>query len=623
MNEPKLIAVDGPLRGRLFPLGAGERFMGRGPDNDIVLPDSSASRRHCSVTQQPDGTFVIRDLESHNGTFVNGLPVSERQLTASDEIRICRSRFVFELEASDAGESMLHVQEGDDSSGTIVRLRRDGSLYLRPEEVLGMPAGQARAARAFRTLLNISGVTHGSQGLRELASQILAALFESVPGERGAVLLSRGAMDDTPLVFGWMRDGGRAADVAISRTVLERVRREGMALLSNSGSLSVLAVPLSHRNAPIGLLYLESADPRVRFDEDNLQLATAAGFIASRALADALEFERLRTENVQLRAESEARHEMVGESAAAHELYRLISRVSAADSTVLVTGETGTGKELVARALHRNSARARGPFVAINCAALPENLLESELFGHEKGAFTGAHAMKRGKIEVACGGTLFLDEIGEMAPGLQSRLLRVLQEREFERVGGTAALKANVRVIAATNRDLAERIRAGAFREDLFYRLNVIAILVPPLRDRHEDIAPLARHFIERFRRRAATPVRDISPEALACLVQYHWPGNIRELENTIERTLVLGSTPLILPEDLPENVLDSAAPALPAGGFQRSLQDQKRQMVLAALRETAGSFTEAARKLGIHPNSLHRLIRNLGIRAEIDRALA
>ena len=553
MNEPKLIAVDGPLRGRLFPLGAGERFMGRGPDNDIVLPDSSASRRHCSVTQQPDGTFLIRDLESHNGTFVNGLPVSERQLTASDEIRICRSRFVFELEASDAGESMLHVQEGDDSSGTIVRLRRDDSLYLRPEEVLGMPAGQARAARAFRTLLNISGVTHGSQGLRELASQILAALFESVPGERGAVLLSRGAMDDAPLVFGWMRDGGRAADVAISRTVLERVR----------------------------------------------------------------------TENVQLRAESEARHEMVGESAAAHELYRLISRVSAADSTVLVSGETGTGKELVARALHRNSARARGPFVAINCAALPENLLESELFGHEKGAFTGAHAMKRGKIEVACGGTLFLDEIGEMAPGLQSRLLRVLQEREFERVGGTAALKANVRVIAATNRDLAERIRAGAFREDLFYRLNVIAILVPPLRDRHEDIAPLARHFIERFRRRAATPVRDISPEALACLVQYHWPGNIRELENTIERTLVLGSTPLILPEDLPENVLDSAAPALPAGGFQRSLQDQKRQMVLAALRETGGSFTEAARKLGIHPNSLHRLIRNLGIRAEIDRALA
>jgi Nif-specific regulatory protein len=313
---------------------------------------------------------------------------------------------------------------------------------------------------------------------------------------------------------------------------------------------------------------------------------------------------------------------MIGESAAARDLYHFIARVAPSDATVLVTGETGTGKELVARAIHSNSPRAQGPFVAINCAAIAENLVESEIFGHERGAFTGAQAMKKGKIEMANGGTLFLDEIAELAPALQAKLLRVLQEREFERVGGTKVIKADVRVIAATNRDLPDRIRSGAFREDLYYRLNVVSVRVPPLRERREDIALLTRHFIARFRRQHVSNVTEISPEALACLEQYSWPGNIRELENAIERALVLGTADRIVPEDLPEPVLDLAGGALPEGGFQSALKAQKRQSILAALEASRGNYTEAARRLGLHPNSLHRLIRNLGLRDEIERAM-
>jgi Nif-specific regulatory protein len=623
MREPRLVAIDGSLRGRVFVLGEGESFIGRGPDNHVILPDPSASRRHCAIVQQADGTFSIRDLESHNGTFVNGLPVVEQALAENDEIRICRSRFVFEAGGSKNEESVLRLLEGGTDGGTVVLLRREDSIYLRPEQALGLPSDAARVARAFRTLLRVSGAVHSTQGLRALSHTILASIFESVPAGRGAALLAAGALEEAPTVFGWERESGPVADVAISRTILDRVRREGVALLSNAadpGTRSVLAVPLVNRGAQFGVLYLESADPRVRFDEDHLQLVTAIGLIASGAFADALEFERLREENQQLKAEASLQHEMIGESPAARELYRFIAKVAPTDSTVLVTGETGTGKELVARAIHRNSPRSQGPFVAINCAAIAENLVESEMFGHEKGAFTGAQALKKGKIEMAHEGTLFLDEIAELAPVLQAKLLRVLQEREFERVGGTRTIKVNVRVIAATNRDLPERIRKGAFREDLYYRLNVVSVRVPPLRERREDIALLARHFIARFRRQRTSNVTDISPEALACMEQYSWSGNIRELENAIERALVLGAADRILPEDLPEPILDLAGGALPAGGFQSALKTQKRQLILEALGASGGNYTEAAHRLGLHPNSLHRLIRNLGLRDEIGK---
>jgi Nif-specific regulatory protein len=282
---------------------------------------------------------------------------------------------------------------------------------------------------------------------------------------------------------------------------------------------------------------------------------------------------------------------------------------------VLIIGESGTGKELVASAIHRNSPRTARPFIAINCAALTETLLESELFGHEKGAFTGAVAQKRGKFEEANGGTIFLDEIGELAQGMQAKLLRVLQERTVTRVGGNHDLRVDVRVIAATNRDLAEMVRAGRFREDLYFRLNVIALRTPALRDRREDIPALAAHFIQKHSRSAARRVSDISARTLRILARYEWPGNVRELENVIERALVLGSSETLVPDDLPDTLLESGAGSDSPTNFHELVNEAKRNIVVSALQKTQGNYSEAARQLGIHPNNLHRLIRNLEVK--------
>jgi transcriptional regulator with GAF, ATPase, and Fis domain len=302
------------------------------------------------------------------------------------------------------------------------------------------------------------------------------------------------------------------------------------------------------------------------------------------------------------------------------EVHALVSKVAPTEATVLVVGETGTGKELVARAVHRLSPRGSHPFVAINCAALTETLLESELFGHERGAFTGAIAQKRGKLELAEGGTVFLDEVGDMTPALQAKLLRALQEREIERVGGTRTLRIDVRVVAATNRDLARAIEAGDFREDLFYRLNVVSIALPPLRDRKEDIPLLAGYFLRRHAEKARKELRGFSAEARECLLRYDWPGNVRELGNAIERAVVLAAGDAVLPEDLPSSLVEAASPAAPGlGRYHEAVNEAKRAVIRRALEEAGGTFTEAARLLGVHPNYLHRLVTRLDLRREID----
>jgi len=289
---------------------------------------------------------------------------------------------------------------------------------------------------------------------------------------------------------------------------------------------------------------------------------------------------------------------------------------------VLLLGETGTGKELFARAIHRASARGERPFLAVNCAALSETLLESELFGHEKGSFTGAFAQKKGKLEMAQGGVVFLDEIGELPATMQSKLLRVIQEREFERVGGVRQISVDIRLIAATNRNLAECVKAGTFRQDLFYRLNVVSITMPSLRERKEDIPLLARYFINKHSQKCKVKPRPLSEEGRACLMNYDWPGNVRELENAIERALVLSSAETILPEDLPESVLERATPAgMSSAKYHAALKDVKKKLIVDALEEAKGSYTEAARALGLHPNYLHRLIRNLDLRSELKGA--
>ncbi|PYM20017.1 MAG: hypothetical protein DMD78_22980 [Candidatus Rokuibacteriota bacterium] len=335
----------------------------------------------------------------------------------------------------------------------------------------------------------------------------------------------------------------------------------------------------------------------------------------------ALERRSLEREVVYLRAELERRHdfdEIVGQHLEMQKLYRLVTHVARTPTTVLITGESGTGKELIARAIHRQSPRRDKPFVAVNPAAIAETLMESELFGHEKGAFTGAFQRKLGKFELAQGGTLFLDEIATLRPELQAKLLRVLQEREIERVGAGRAIKIDVRIIAATNVDLTEAVSAGTFRDDLYYRLNVVHLAVPPLRERREDIPLLVGHFIHRYNHEFRKHIETPTAEALDALCAYHWPGNVRELQNVIERAVVLVDAGTIGLDDLPLelSVGASRAEAHDAMPLNEASDRFERQIVVRMLDRVEGNVSEAARLLGIHRNSLKAKLARWKIRA-------
>ena len=334
-------------------------------------------------------------------------------------------------------------------------------------------------------------------------------------------------------------------------------------------------------------------------------------------LRRALERRRLVAENLRFREELRERYRvdrLVGSSAAMLEVYKLVARVAPGRSTVLVQGESGTGKELVARAIHYNGPRAAQPFQAVDCGSLAETLLESELFGHVKGAFTGAVTTKRGLLEEAHGGTCFLDEVGDVGPNPQARILRFLQEHEIKPVGGTESRKVDVRVIAATNKDLEGLVKAGRFREDLFYRLNVVTIRLPPLRERREDIPVLAEHFLRKYAAENGKAVSQIAPESLAILQAYAWPGNVRELENIIERAVALTTSPILVPDDLPHRLMEHRAKPAPASGFQ-TLEEMERAHLLRALQEAGGNKKRAAQLLGIGRRTLYRMAERHGIK--------
>lgn len=352
------------------------------------------------------------------------------------------------------------------------------------------------------------------------------------------------------------------------------------------------------------------------FDVDELKLV----------VRNALERRQLRQENVLLKRALQTTNtfsNIVGRSDVMLSVFTLIETIAPTNSTILITGESGTGKELVARAVHFNSLRRDRPFVAVNCGALPEPLLESELFGHMRGSFTGASANKKGLVEVAERGTIFLDELGEMSPMMQVKLLRVLQERRFRRVGGTEELEADIRVIAATNQDLAKMVSDGRFREDLYYRINVIQVPLPPLRDRPEDVPLLAAHFLGKFREAIGKDIASISQEALALLEAYDWPGNIRELENVIERAVALERSPTILPESLPphlqggSNRHDGERTELPAEGIdlEAHVENVERDYIAQALKRAGGKQSKAAELLGMSFRSFRYYVKKYNLR--------
>lgn len=601
--------------------------IGRETTATLCIADASVSRRHSKIEKEAE-QFVIEDLDSLNGTFINEVPVKRRELQHGDRIRIGDSQFIFLTHDGDFSASgEVRFDDGPVISGSTLQFKLNDALYV--------------MARDLSALMKISTTINAIRGVEQLQKTLLDLVFEVVPAARGVILLTEESADkqgtEFSSVFGLDRLRGPDVTIKVSSKVTKwalthresilitnksEVRQfESSASLIADQPVSVLCVPLIMLERTLGVIYLDTTEPNTVFDQDHLQLVSAISAITAVAIENARHIEWLVSENQRLIADFNIEHNLVGESAPIREVLQFISKVAPTDSTVLISGESGTGKELAARAIHLNSKRADKPFMAVNCAALAESLLESELFGHEKGSFTGALTQKKGRLEIADGGTLFLDEIGELSPALQVKLLRVLQEREFERVGGTRPIKVDIRVVTATNKNLEEAVTQGMFRQDLYYRLNVVGLEMPALRNRPQDIPLLANYFAAKFGQKSARRITGITAEAQARLVGYDWPGNVRELENAIERAVVLGATDRILPEDLPESVLEAQATVNVAGTkYHEAVAQTKKQIILSAMQQAKGSYTEAAKILGVHPNYLHRLIRNLNLKEHLKK---
>lgn len=483
-----------------------------------------------------------------------------------------------------------------------------------------------RKVSELELLQHISRILDTSLDLRDIVSPVLEALTSHMNMQFGTLTLLNRQTGDILIeaAHGLSPQLARRIRYKLGEGVTGRVVLTGLpAIVSKTSEspdfldriqrgsrseTSFICVPILVGQEVVGAL---SADQAYRPNHDLAADARLLSIIAS-MIAQAVklrrtaqeEREKLEHENERLRKELKDRFRpsnILGNSHEMQQVYDQIAQVAGSPSTVLIIGETGTGKELVAHALHYNSDRAEKPFIKVHCAALPESIIESELFGHEKGAFTGAVSERKGRFELAHGGSLLLDEIGEISPSLQIKLLRVLQEREFERIGGTQTIKINVRLLCATNKDLEALVREGKFREDLYYRLHVFPIYVPPLRSRKADIVLLADHFLDRYSRESGKKVRRLSSAAIDMLMSYHWPGNVRELENCIERALLVAEGDVIYPHHLPATLQTAEATGYSLKGSLTDLVGAYEcDLIADALKSTRGNISEAARKLGV-----------------------
>ena len=494
-----------------------------------------------------------------------------------------------------------------------------------PDAVSATDRGQ-EALSTLHRLTDFSARLLQSGDVRALLEALLDEAIDLTGGDRGFLVLVEGEQRSVKVARNVARENVARDLETLSDTVVDRVLGTGESLLVSDATAdpdfsastsvvnlklsSVLCVPLMHRGRPFGLVYVGSDRVGTHFDRRGLDTLTIFAAQASLLVQNALLLDELRADNRGLRERLEQQRfgEILGSCPGMQEVYRQIEKVAPTDLSVLVVGETGTGKELVARELHRRSPRAGGPFVAINCGALPETLLESELFGHVKGAFTGAVATRPGRFQQASGGTLFLDEVGDMPPVLQVKLLRALQDRTVQKVGDHRDEPVDIRVIAATHRTLEEEVKRGAFREDLYYRLATLTLRVPPLRDRGEDVAVLARGFLRTFSEAYRTAARGFTPAALVAIRRHGWPGNVRELENRIKKAVVLSDGPLVRAEDLdfPPEELPPLTP------LQEAKDQFERRYVLEALKRHGGNRARTARALGVDPRTIFRLLEKM-----------
>jgi Nif-specific regulatory protein len=502
------------------------------------------------------------------------------------------------------------------------------------------PSLAARDARRLSTLLEVSQALSGTLNLKSAMQRVLQILIRHHGVVRGMVTLLREGELHVEAIEGF-DDRARTVSFKVGEGITGQVVQSGKPIVVPRISkepeflnrmprraeiprheLSFICVPIMMQRTTIGTL---AVDLKFKAERDYESSVKFFGIVSS-MIAQALnvqrlveeERRRLVDENAHLRQELRERYDfsnIIGTSGPTRQMYEQVAQVAQTNTTVLIRGESGTGKELIAHAIHYNSLRARKPFVKVSCAALPDTLIESELFGYEKGAFTGANARKKGRFELAEGGTIFLDEIGDINASTQVKLLRVLQEREFERLGGTESVRVNVRVIAATNKDMEKAIADGTFREDLYYRLNVFTIFVPPLRDRKADLLLLADHFLEKFSREHGKVIKRISTPAIDMLMSYHWPGNVRELENALERSVLVCDSQVIHGHHLPPSLQTAdASGTVTRVSLKEAVDGFERDLIQDALKTTRGNRAKAARLLDTTERILNYKVRNLGV---------
>lgn len=592
-----------------------EVTLGRDAARDLPLDDNHCSRLHARIwfdSQQ----WQIEDCGSSNGTFVNSRRIDRALLRPGDVIRVGESLVVFARERdSDApyvqtrrlhnSTFMMRVSDPDAQEGFTHQLLNEESGLVRSAAVLCL----------------LSKNLYERESRDAIIRTISDAVVEATSADTVTIWLA--GSDGRLTAVGGRNTVAEVAEIPVFAS-LAIENNEAMLIQNGSGDLSagahdthlpgvsnmLITVPIPGRQDRYGAIECGLCSTDGVLTKDDLDVVVAIAHQAGLALENFDHRERLELANQQLRVAVHGEHRMVGDSPAMRSLLDTVSRVGPVDSTILIKGESGSGKELVARMIHDTSERHAGPYVPINCAAFSESLLESELFGHEKGAFTGADQRRIGQFERASRGTLFLDEIGEMSAACQARLLRILERHPFERVGGTDSISVDVRVIAATHRDLPELVATGRFREDLYFRLRVIEVWIPPLRERSDDVLILADHFLHYFRRQIGRGPDRFSTEALQTMREYRWTGNVRELKNAVERAVVLSRGNEIQPTDLG---LQATGSSTAAEDTLVPLAAAERRHILAVLDRVGGNKTRACKVLGIGRGTLYKKLEEYG----------
>jgi len=623
---PHLILEQENAPPRIFKLNKLLTTLGRKSSNDIFLTDISVSRDHAEIVILEDGHCEIHDLGAKQPTRVNGKIISIHRLQDGDRIKIGDSLFIFKDEEPHLGTHLELLAEEDlpQESVELASIDTQKTVPFADKNLATMDlVSLQRDHQRLILLYEFSKAVNSHLGDQyQMLEEIMDTALKALNAERGFVALVD--EDTKELTSELIRDNFHnkyPLKLEISRTMVHKVVNEGLSLLTVNALKdsqfrkvksvqeynirSALCAPLLFRGKVSGVVYLDNRTSEGSFSQDDLMFLMAMCNQAGIAIGNDRLYRQLIQENIKLEDALKSKFQLIGLSEGMKKVMATMKKIAPSDITVLIQGETGTGKELVAKAIHELSPRCNKPFIPVNCAAIPKELIESELFGHEKGAFTGAVSSRIGKFQMAHEGTIFLDEIGDMSLDTQAKVLRILEEKELQRVGGTKVIPVDVRIIAATNKDLEKAVSEGKFREDLYYRLNVVSLELPPLRERKEDIIPLAEYF-------AAGRVKKISSQAKHLLLSYAWPGNVRELKNSIERAVVMGNREVVQPEDLPYNI-GQGGMVIPSP--LEPLEVLEKNHIIRVLRYTDWNKSQAVRILGITRQTLDNKIKKYKIK--------